>query len=220
MQISGWKKATLGIVGTILLGALGSGLWELALRPAGQWLGNGVLTAASLGSSALKDQVYIDAAKGYHEESANSSFVELTPLTLFFCTAAYLWVNSRIRGHAPEKQFDADGKPQAEVDAREKQIRVWKTEGHFLMNVLLLFGLLTFGDYAVQSLRDRAADDAYTFFAQSMIICKPYMHDDQAQTIESRFASIRGRADYINVTDDLRQIAASNHLRLPDFTPW
>ena len=79
-----WKKVTLGIVGTIVLGALDSGLWELAFKPAGQWLGNGILTAATLGSSVLKDQIYIEAAKGYQDESANTTLRLLCYTPVFF----------------------------------------------------------------------------------------------------------------------------------------
>ena len=55
---------------TILLGAVGSGLWELTLRPGGYWIGHTVLTAATLASKFLRDQVYLEAAKHSHEAVA------------------------------------------------------------------------------------------------------------------------------------------------------
>jgi hypothetical protein len=44
--------------------------------------------------------------------------------------------------------------------------------------------------------------------------------DHEAQMLESRYAAIRGRADYIIIVNDLKRIADSNHLKLPDFDPW
>ena len=64
------------------------------------------------------------------------------------------------------------------------------------------------------------ANRAYNFFSQSMTICRPYMEERQAQMLASRFAGIQRRADYIDIIDELRRIAASNHRQLPDFEPW
>jgi hypothetical protein len=83
----------------------------------------------------------------------------------------------------------------------------------------LLFFLLS-GAYLVDYLKANAASEACTFFTQSIAICKPYIDDHESKVLESRFASIRGRADYMSVMDELRQIAASKSLQLPDFNPW
>jgi len=48
MNLSLWKKVVLGIVGTIVLGAFGSGLWDVGLKPVGQWLGRAILDVATL----------------------------------------------------------------------------------------------------------------------------------------------------------------------------
>jgi hypothetical protein len=68
--LAGWKKVVLGLIATIILGAVGSGLWDLAGKPATQWFGQAILTGATLGSSAIKDATYREAAKGFHEASA------------------------------------------------------------------------------------------------------------------------------------------------------
>jgi hypothetical protein len=46
------------------------------------------------------------------------------------------------------------------------------------------------------------------------------MDERHAQLLASRFAGIERRADYIHVVDELRSIAAANHVKLPDFQPW
>lgn len=70
MQITGWKRWTLGAVGTIILGGLGSGLWDLVIKPSAARMAQVMLTAATLGSSVVKDGVYREAAKGLHEAGA------------------------------------------------------------------------------------------------------------------------------------------------------
>lgn len=58
------NKIVATIVGTLVLGALGSGLWDVVVKPGGRWMGRAILTAATLGSSGVKDAVYREAAKG------------------------------------------------------------------------------------------------------------------------------------------------------------
>src|SRR5712692_8680373 len=57
-------KIVLGIVGTILLGALGSGFWDLCLRDLFTWIGHGILSAITLGITSVRDSFYVEIAKG------------------------------------------------------------------------------------------------------------------------------------------------------------
>jgi hypothetical protein len=64
------KRWFLAIPGALLVGALGSGLWEIGIKPAGTWIGRATLDVVTLGSSQLKDAVYLEAAKGNHEKAS------------------------------------------------------------------------------------------------------------------------------------------------------
>jgi hypothetical protein len=88
--------------------------------------------------------------------------------------------------------------------------------------LISLTGSLTVfaGGESISYLKLLQANQARTFFAQSLSICQPYMDEHQRQMFESHFAAMSGRADYIKITDELKQIAASNQLELPDFKPW
>jgi hypothetical protein len=76
------------------------------------------------------------------------------------------------------------------------------------------------GDNLTRFVKVKAANDAYSYFAQSMAICRPYLDAHETLVLESRFASIRSRDDYIAVTEELRRVAASTNQRLPEFKPW
>jgi hypothetical protein len=54
------KKSALGMVSVIVLGAMGSGLWEL-VKPLLGWGWTGVLTIATLGLDSLRDGIYASA---------------------------------------------------------------------------------------------------------------------------------------------------------------
>ncbi len=53
-----------------------------------------------------------------------------------------------------------------------------------------------------------------------MAICRPYIDDQQARMLESRLASIHGRADYLAIISDLKGVATSNKRQLPAYDPW
>lgn len=55
------RKTLLSTLGVILLGALGSGLWEL-LKPLLNWGWSGLLTISTLGLTSLRDGIYANAA--------------------------------------------------------------------------------------------------------------------------------------------------------------
>ncbi|MGB8247382.1 MAG: hypothetical protein WCE98_05140, partial [Chlorobium sp.] len=66
METSNRKKYWLSVSATIILGALGSGLWSFAEPTVGR-LGNWVLSAATLGIQSIQDETYASAALGLHE---------------------------------------------------------------------------------------------------------------------------------------------------------
>jgi len=55
------------LAGAVLLGALGSGLWDLFLKDALFWLGTKSLAVATFGFQRIRDTAYIEAAKGHRE---------------------------------------------------------------------------------------------------------------------------------------------------------
>lgn len=223
MQISKWKKISLGIAGTVLLGALGSGCWEIAVKPFGIWLGKLILTAATLGSSSIKDSIYREAAKGVHEASS----LHLLFLIVLAITAATIgplaflagrWQGSRQANRFFNKIEDLDVLEQRTA----VQTQLDKTKKRFygvtvaMLAVAFIYATAEFINY----LELEQANMAYTFFEQSIQICKPYLSDKDERMLESRFAGINQRADFIGIIDELKRIASENQRKLPDFNPW
>ncbi len=60
------------LAGTLIVGALGNGLWELA-KPGLVWVGNAVLHVATLGLTSLRDGLYVEIAKGTYERAAEKT---------------------------------------------------------------------------------------------------------------------------------------------------
>ena len=67
MNLRTRTKIALGILGSIVGGALGSGLWNGVLGPFCVAIGKGILNIVTLGIASLKDSMYRSAAEGLHE---------------------------------------------------------------------------------------------------------------------------------------------------------
>src|SRR6266496_2040961 len=73
----------LSILGAIVLGALGSGLWSAVFAPAGSFLTKIVLSIVTLGIEAARDSVYRQAAFGFRERSGDILLILFATMVLF-----------------------------------------------------------------------------------------------------------------------------------------
>jgi hypothetical protein len=212
MQINGWKKAALGIGAAILLGGLGSGLWDLALKPGGQWFGHALFTLVTLGSKVLKDRVYLDAAKGQHEDAAIFTLLMLGAygsLGLGMIAGRVSLVLGDTKRNPPETEA---------VQMSNFMVRLGNARTTALVVLLFLAFLLSL--QIMVETKVEVANQAYTRFEQRLVICQPYLSERETQIFKSRFAALQSRDEYIGIMEDLKHVAAANQLSLPKFEPW
>ncbi|MBJ6911644.1 hypothetical protein JG661_20470, partial [Vibrio cholerae] len=79
-------KVTLGTIGAIVIGAIGSGVWEYILQPVLKNGSNAFLELATLGAESYKDDLYQEVAKGYQEKASFSLLLSFNALLV----SAYL----------------------------------------------------------------------------------------------------------------------------------
>jgi len=211
MLKSGWKSIVLWIIVTILLGSVGSGLWEIALKPGGFWFWHSILTAATFGSKFLKDQVYIEAAKGNHEAIAGHSAWILSLFLGIVSGAATSYALINLKKMRTHENGESDW---------ARILFTSKTFIRYFMLFVIFFVVYIMTTFFIQNLKVTTANELYTYFEQSLNICRPYISENQEQVLMSRYAALRTREEYIEITNDLKQIADSNHLNLPEFKPW
>src|SRR3990172_1958525 len=73
-------RTTLAIVGAIVVGALGSGVWQNILGPLLAFLRDWALSIATFGLEAYKDNLYRDVARGFRESAGIGMLELVTPL--------------------------------------------------------------------------------------------------------------------------------------------
>jgi hypothetical protein len=57
-------------------------------------------------------------------------------------------------------------------------------------------------------------------FNQEIVIVSPYITEQQRQIFQSRFASMKTRAEFVTLFDEINKIAEQNGKPKSDFTPW
>jgi hypothetical protein len=81
-------KFILGTIGVILIGAIGSGVWEIILAPALKYIGNFITSTISSVSTVYSDSLYSKAANiTSSDDSLNAGFLILT--IIFFSLFIY-----------------------------------------------------------------------------------------------------------------------------------
>lgn len=164
----------MGLTATILLGALGSGLWELALKPLGRWLGKSLLTVATLGSNSVRDDIYREAAKGIHEASSLQLFWLVVLSMSLICWFAFGYAFGQRGGSKANEKFMESVKAlsdEAKLAATETRLAVLKRQLSTINLLALGFACLFVSIQFIDYLKLLQANSAYTFFAQSMAIC-------------------------------------------------
>ena len=90
----------LSIVVTILLGAIGSGLWDAALKPITLKLGSQLYTVITFGARRSRDKIYKRAAMGHHE--LPSLYILLIVMVLGISALTATQMRLYVQLYAPE----------------------------------------------------------------------------------------------------------------------
>ena len=201
----------LGILGTLILGALGSGLWELAIKPVGEALVRSTLTLVSFGSEAMKDVVYREAAKGTSDVPIILAIMLLMIMVGVRFVAGYFESFREARRILLEKDRSELSEEQilqmkARLALLKRRLR-WTLRSGTIMGYLIVAAL---GLNVIILLRASESSSARTFFEMSMSVCRPYIDEHQSLLIRSRFAQVKTRAEYVAIIADLRTIAKSS----------
>jgi len=225
-------KAALAVLGAILIGAVGSGVWEGLLGPAVRATRSWILDSISLVFLGFKNDVYGEIARD-HYSAVNIHthflllvlFVSMCAALIFHLASSLLEVEARYKDVARRVQEALDGKPAeqrtpAQVDTDIKRLGIiikgtWKllytTGGVFAL--VLATSIVSFA-------RLSYIDSALAHYHQVLRIASPYLKPDEEVAVESQFAQIHSRQGYTEVVERLTTIAKAHGQSVPNFEPW
>lgn len=195
-------KWLVGIFGTIVLGALGSGLWQIILGPLVYKIGRIFLGLLSLIFVTLNNNIFQEIAKGFHE-SHSLFLLELAVGGLAGILISLIVLNSNLR-----RKERANKLVPGILDSK-RAYYIWILASIFSLSFLL--GGLFIAAY----------ENLYiTRFEQILTICSPYISQNETSKFHSQFAQIKSKIDYENIVSSLENIAKSNNLSLPKIIFW
>jgi len=195
------KKALFTGTVMIFLGAIGSGIWENIFKPLSGTILNFILSISTLGVESFKSEIYVEISKGFHEGLSLGILSLMLSMMLGFTLAIFLI-----------KLFvDSDKtSPIRKVFKFQYSLINRKT---FIILYLLFFTAFT----SIIFLHEVYVNKAITYYQQLETIAAPYLNQDQKLKIESSFAQISNKQDYVDIVNQLTLIIKDNNQIVPDF---
>lgn len=167
--------------GTIILGAIGSGVWEKLVGPLFDGLTELIIDALDFLIGSYKDSIYREAAFGYREYAANGIY----ELIIGAMPALYLIL---LLNHPKMAKRTA-------VTGLAKSLRaaLRSAGGFYVLSVITLF---VFSYIVVSVTRLNYTNAVVTFAEGSIDILAPYISEDERRQLLSDFRRVTCKEDY------------------------
>lgn len=196
----------LGFIGTILLGALGSGAWEYIVKPLLSYSLNSILDLSTLGIEALKNDIYLSIAQGFSERNSIQIYTFITTLYFGIVLSVYFTILKKIKKKT-HKNEDEDG------ISNNKQF-----SKKIYLSFLLIFVFFIF--VSIQNVRLQYINNSIIHYNQLMNISKPFISDIEVKKFDSDFALIKNKNDYERIINDLFIVLERNKIEFKKINIW
>lgn len=203
------KEKIITIVGALIIGALGSGLWEL-IKPLLSLLGAASLNVVTLGLDSLRDGLYAEAANMQPERAALAILSALQGLLLSLPVLLYMRFKSiKRKADIPELPVNASKEDWAvyKVSVDEK-IKVLERKSYISMALFILVVTINFLMFQRISYISKVS----AHFDKMVAMAAPYMEVKDVLFVKSQFVQVSGRSDYEMVVSKLYVVLDENKI--------
>lgn len=168
-------RTSIKTAGVIVIGALGSALWDL-VKPGVFWLWASVVNFSSLGIQSLSDDIYIRAAGQVGNVGATLFVAQVLTTLLFTVGGAIMQVLSLGEGSERARQF---ARPYMYI---------------FMAGAVILMIQVARGAYSRALARD---------YEHLELIASPYMSDIEQKKFRAALATVKNEGDFRRIMNDL-----------------
>ena len=221
MELNITVKWILGIVATILLGALGSGLWSLVFNPLFKRFGKFFMSVSSLGLKSVQNQIYAEVAKGHRDRSVKIlMFIVIGAISIPVLIPFVAELNSKLLDQELKEvaQIVKNNNPEADnfEDMVHNEIKKRRAErrSKAKIKIIILYSVVWLILF-FHHLKITLISSSISHFEQCTNVCLPYLTDDEHKKILSDFALIKNKDDYSAIMDKLEEVAERGNLALP-----
>jgi hypothetical protein len=224
-------KWTLGVVGAIIVGALGSGVWQSLLGPAIHASTRWLLDVASLGLTSYKNGVYQQIAT---DNQFRITIETLYLVTFIYCLLIYAAIQavfytlSRLRKRGERLLEHMSGAPpesdaaittdtlRPELETILRSLRTFR----LAMYVSTLFVGAVLASHFVTLARLSYIASADAHYHQVLHLASPYLDAHEQTLVESEFAQLSNRDDYVRLLSRLEGQCKAHGQTVPKFDAW
>lgn len=208
------KEKVIPIIGALVIGALGSGLWEL-VKPLLSLLGAASLNIVTLGLDSLRDGLYSEAATMQPERAALAILSSLQGVLLAIPFILYMRVKSwKGKPDTPDPPLNAS---REELIAFKEMLeeRLKNLENKAYIAIVGLALILSVNVLMFQRLSYISKVSAH--FDQLVSMAAPYIDGKDVLLIRSQYARIKSKSDYEAIVLKLSEILKKNDISPPQF---
>lgn len=224
-------KVGLALLSTILVGAIGSGLWELGMKPSLQYFGQKFLDTITLGSTTMKDNAYLAAALDQTAIPAVRvyeivSAFAMVPLLILIVFESFK--NQRLRRYflrtetARDKHKDSTATESSSQQPEDTSDRMLIKDKTLIIveRTVICWIVLSVVFVSVQSLIHNQSLLIWRSFHADLRQCAPYMTSSDEELIEAQYAAMKSKSDYAIILGRLRDIAKQHNIKLHSEKLW
>ena len=224
-QVRTWA---LWLLGAIVVKILASSLSDSLVMPALHTVSRWVLDIASLGLASYKNGVYKQIAADDQSVAPYNAYLAGTLIfvTMIATAAIYTFhlssVNRRQAERASRAPSGAPPNPEPQIADDALNRRFLKTVRvlRFMAYFFAVYVGLSVASQFISVTRVSYETSAQAHYHQVLRIVSPYLEPREQTQVESDFAQIGSREDYVRLLSRLESQCKAHDRTVPKFDPW
>jgi len=207
------------IIITILLGAIGSGLWDAALKPYGAKFTNFLYSVVTFNLKKTRDSDYESAAMGHHELPSLYILLFLLIIMvvpLFISPSLYL-ISSKFPEISSVESSECKSKPPEEKRACLR-LAIKSNSGTALLYLTIpsiFLSVIIFRRFHSVN----KSNLIVTYFYQALRSIRPLIDENKYHIYEQQFSLMRTEEDFNKLIAEIHDCMLKNNLSSPNYKP-
>ena len=213
------KPAPLTIVGVVLLGIVGSTLYDLLVKPGLSSFGRFCLDVVTLGSATARNAAYSSAA--LDPTPVTSLYILQIIILLGFLPAARMVERTLFRTR--EREFESrieNVVPEQRKELIAGEIGRLKRKLRFLTRFFWVVFIVWVGMAVVAFAIHNQSVVIWRAFHANLEIISPVTTESEAKQLRASFASMQNSSDYQVLRKRMEDIAEGHRLKLRSIETW
>ncbi|UOB51793.1 hypothetical protein [Acinetobacter junii] len=198
-----------GILGTLIIGGLGSGVWEMMLKPTLSFLSNGIINFLVHTSTSFSNEIYQSISMRSLDRFQAKAYSLI--VTILGSITLFLWFILFTKG---KKLLNEERDERNGIHESVKE-RVWILKNfknfYIFMTFYFVLGCIPFFIYTYDGIKTSFISVKVIHFEYLLKVNSDVLSENELKRLESNFAQIKNAQDYNEIIDYLKKLAIKNN---------